>query len=210
MTVALPLLTWVSPAFPIGAFAYSGGLEAAVARGIVCDEATLREWLDASLRGGTIRMDALAVALAVRADDTALAELDELMIALAGSPTREGELRALGAAFAEATVAWRDTDLPAAYPVALGALAGKHRMDAPEVAALFAHAAALNAVQPAQRLLPLGQRAAMRVVAALEPALTALRGDAETVTVDDLSSATPIADICALAHPTIEPRLFRS
>ena len=210
MTVALPLLTWVSPAFPIGAFSYSGGLEAAVARGIVCNEATLREWLDASLRGGTIRMDALAVALAVRADGAALAELDELVIALAGSPTRERELRALGTAFAEATEAWRDTKLPAAYPVALGALAGRHRMDAPEVAALFAHAAALNAVQVAQRLFPLGQRAGMRVVAALEPALIALRKEAETATVDDLFSATPIADICALAHSTIEPRLFRS
>ena len=43
---ALPLLIWLSPAFPVGAFAYSHGLEAAVEAGDIRDAATLQAWLD--------------------------------------------------------------------------------------------------------------------------------------------------------------------
>ena len=203
------LLTWASPSFPTGAFAWSGGLEAAVARGMVSDEVTLAEWLRASLEGGTMRTDALFVALATRADDPT--DLDMLAVALAGSPTRERELRALGAAFAEATTAWRTAStLPAAYPVAFGALARAHGIAARDTALLFAHGAAMNAVTAAQRLLSLGQAAAMRAMAGVEPTLLRLADAADRATIDDLGSATPIADMCALAHPTIEPRLFRS
>ncbi len=40
------LLTWLSPAYPVGAFAYSQGLETAIARGIVTDLATTRDWIE--------------------------------------------------------------------------------------------------------------------------------------------------------------------
>ena len=206
----LALLTWLSPAFPVGAFAYSGGLEAAVARGLVHDAESLHDWLAASLEGGAIRSDTLAVALAARSDDAG--GIDALVLALSGSPAREAELRSLGAAFREAAAPWWPDDLaaPLAYPVALGALARAHAIGGREAAAAFALAAASNAVQAAQRLLPLGQRAGVAIIAALAPAIEALADEAERVGLDDLYSATPAADICALAHPTIEPRLFRS
>src|SRR5689334_11496461 len=41
----LPLLLWLSPAFPVGAFAYSHGLEWAVAAGDITDAASLGGWL---------------------------------------------------------------------------------------------------------------------------------------------------------------------
>ena len=206
----LALLIWLSPSFPIGAFAYSGGLEAAVARGVVTDADGLADWLDASLHGGTIRADALAAAMAARGEDPDA--LDALVLALAGSPTREMETRALGAAFAAAAAPWwtDGPSRPTAYPVTLGALARAHGIDAATLAGAFALAAVTNAVQVAQRLLPLGQRAGVGVVAALEPAIAALASEAERATVDDLFTATPVADMLALAHPTVEPRLFRS
>ena len=208
MTDVAPL-TWASPSFPIGAFAWSGGLEAAVARGAVDGEAALAEWLGASLLGGTIRTDALFVALAAGADNPS--ELDVLAVALAGSPARERELRALGTAFARATTAWRGgAPLPAAYPVAFGTLARAHAINAEKAALLFAHGAILNTVAAAQRLLPLGQAAAMRVMAGAEPALLRLADGAARATIEDIGSATPLADLCALAHPALEPRLFRS
>ena len=43
---ALPLLIWLSPAFPVGAFAYSHGLEAAVEAGDITNAATLQVWLE--------------------------------------------------------------------------------------------------------------------------------------------------------------------
>ena len=208
--IALPLLTWLSPAFPIGAFAYSGGLEAGVARGVVRDGAELVGWLDASLAGGTIRSDALALALATRGEPAG--ELDDLLLALAGSPARENELRALGAAFREAADPWWSADLaaPKAYPVALGVLCRVHGIAGADATGAFALAAVTNAVQAAQRLLPIGQVEGVRIVAALHPTIDTLAEVAVRATTEDLFTATPIADICALAHPTIEPRLFQS
>ena len=207
---SLPLLTWLSPAFPIGAFAYSGGMEAAAARGLVADADGLRDWLLASLEGGAIRSDALAVGMAARGED--ISELDALVPALAGSPTRENELQALGAAFREAASPWwpERLDAPRAYPVAVGTLAGAHGITPKEAAGAFALVGVTNAVQAAQRLLSLGQRAGVAIIAALTPAIEAVADEAARATPDGLHTATPTADICALAHPTIEPRLFRS
>ena len=205
--IPLPLLTWLSPSFPVGAFAYSGGLEAAVARGVVTDEDDLAGWLAASLAGGAIRSDGCAAALAARGED-----VDGLVIALAGSPVRETELCALGAAFVEAAVPWWPDGVPAprAYPVALGTLARAHGIDGGAVAGALALSAVTNAVQAAQRLLPVGQRAGVAILARLEPLVAALANDAERATTDELFTSTPMADIVALAHPTVEPRLFRS
>ena len=206
----LPLLAWLSPSFPIGAFAYSGGLEAAVGRGLVATGDDVAGWLDASLVGGAIRTDCLAATLAATGGE--VDELDGLLLALSGSPTREAELVALGHAFVEAAAPWWPDGLgmPRTYPVALGTLAAARGLAASQVPGPFALATVTNAVQAAQRLLPIGQRDGVRIIHRLEATIAALAGAAAVATVDDLTTSTPLAEICALAHPTVEPRLFRS
>ncbi len=44
------LMTWLSPAYPVGAFSYSSGIEWAVEAGDISDAETLRRWLAAMLR----------------------------------------------------------------------------------------------------------------------------------------------------------------
>jgi len=61
------LQSWLSPAFPIGAYSYSHGLERAVESDAVRDRATLVDWLDADLRHGSGRADAIFLAEAWRA-----------------------------------------------------------------------------------------------------------------------------------------------
>ena len=63
----LRLQSWFSPAFPIGAFSYSHGLEWAVEEGSVTDRASLLAWLEADLRHGSGLMDAMVFAQAWRA-----------------------------------------------------------------------------------------------------------------------------------------------
>src|SRR3954468_3283839 len=41
------LMTWLSPAFPVGGFSYSSGIEWAVEAGDITDVASLADWLDA-------------------------------------------------------------------------------------------------------------------------------------------------------------------
>ena len=65
----LRLQSWFSPAFPIGAFSYSHGLEWAVEEGSVTDRGSLVRWLEADLRHGSGRMDAMVFAQAWRAAD---------------------------------------------------------------------------------------------------------------------------------------------
>mgnify|MGYP005721410001 FL=1 len=55
----LILQNWFSPAFPVGAFSYSNGLETAIARGDVYDRDSLAGWLRQTLLHGSIFMDAV-------------------------------------------------------------------------------------------------------------------------------------------------------
>jgi len=52
------LMTWLSPSFPVGAFSYSHGIEAAVEAGRVADRVGLEAWVGTILRHGTARIDA--------------------------------------------------------------------------------------------------------------------------------------------------------
>src|SRR5437660_1417555 len=107
----LPLMIWLSPAFPVGAFAYSHGLEWAVEAGDVADARSLETWLIDLLQCGAPRADAILFAVAFRlaaaADWPALLEANELAVALATSAERRLETTAQGTAFvAAARAAW--------------------------------------------------------------------------------------------------------
>src|SRR5690606_9669745 len=78
----LRLMAWLSPACPVGAFSYPGGIEGAVEAGGVPDAAALKDWLSVMLAGGGGFCDAVLFAHAHRAvldgDDKALHDVAEL------------------------------------------------------------------------------------------------------------------------------------
>ena len=88
------LLTWLSPAFPVGAFAWSAGLESAIASGTVHDRATTQAWIEGVLHHGSLRTDAILFARAHRAanDPAALRDLADLCLALTPARERHEEL----------------------------------------------------------------------------------------------------------------------
>ena len=213
----LRLLAWMSPAFPVGTFAYSGGLEQAVADGLVSDRQSLESWIEVSLDHGTLRSDAILLAVAHAAADDAdsLHEVAALALALAGSRERHAELTTLGASFVKAASAWEHevfSRLPPVvpYPVAVGAVAGAHGVPAQFVvlALLQAYVAHLGSV--AIRLGLLGQTAAVSLQAGFEHTLAERARVLSDCDLDDLGQASMIADIASLRHETQEPRLFRS
>jgi hypothetical protein len=70
------LMVWLSPAYPVGAFSYSSGIEWAVEAGDITDAGSLRAWLVAMLADGSGFCDAVLFAQAHRAADaSALARL---------------------------------------------------------------------------------------------------------------------------------------
>jgi urease accessory protein len=212
----LRLLTWLSPAFPTGGFAYSHGLEWAVEAGDITNGATLRTWLEDILSHGTARSDAILLRHAHRAaqDKTALAEIAERAAAMAPSRERQMETLAQGAAFVIAAAPWCGEILAGlerpTYPVAIGALAGAAGIAEDATALGFLQAFASNLISAAVRLVPLGQTTGLAVLAALEPLILDVAQATRTATLDDIGGAAFRADIAAMRHETQYTRLFRS
>ena len=218
------LMAWLSPAFPVGAFSYSGGLEWAVEAGDIADARTLQGWLAVVVTEGGGFCDAVLFTNAHRAaasgDDVLLRETAELAAALSPSKERHLETTSQGRAFIEAArAAWPCAALdrfaavwagPVAYPVAVAVTAAGH--DVPLAPALhaFLHAATANLISAGVRLIPLGQTDGQRVLAALEPAIDATAARAMAMPLDDIGSASFRADIASMRHETQYTRLFRS
>ena len=215
----LKLLTWLSPAFPTGGFAYSHGLEWAVEAGDIRTEADLSAWLHDVLHHGAGRTDAILVRHAHRADDLAtLSAVAELAAAAQPCRERQAETLGQGGAFALAAAVWGAPLLaslaavgsPIAYPVAVGALARAHGVAEDPATLALLHAFAANLVSAAVRLVPFGQTAGLRVLSGLEPAITAVAAETRAATLDDLGGACFRSDIAAMRHETQYTRLFRS
>jgi urease accessory protein len=218
------LMAWLSPAFPVGAFSYSCGIEWAVEAGDIKDAGTLQDWLAVMLAEGGGFCDAVLFAHAYRAaadgDDKSLYAVAELAAAFAPSKERHLETTAQGNAFVEAARAawpWSAIDRlkavwigPVAYPVAVAVAAAGHGIALEPALAAYLQAVAANWVSAGVRLIPLGQTDGQRVLAALEAVVAATAQRALSIALDDLGSAAFRADLAGAQHETQYTRLFRS
>ncbi|MFE1603250.1 urease accessory protein UreF [Methylobacterium sp. ID0610] len=221
---ALLLLSWLSPGYPVGAYAYSHGLEWAAEAGDVRDETSLRDWLADVLAHGAARNDAILAAHAhdagSRGDADAAEALNDLALALAPSRELHLETSQQGRSFLDATrAAWPAPGLaavaerlagPVAYPVAVGVAAGAHGIARPTLLTGYLTAFLQNLVSAALRLAPVGQSAGTRVVAALSPAVAAVAAEAGAAPLDAIGAATVRLDLGSFRHETQYSRIFRS
>jgi urease accessory protein len=218
------LMTWLSPAFPVGAFSYSSGIEWAVEAGDIGDAASLRDWLASMLADGTGFCDGVFLAHAHRAaasgDAGGLRDVAELAAAFVPSRERQLETSAQGRAFIDiARGAWNCEGLDPmiarcdgaiVYPVAVGVVSAAHAIPLGPTMHAFFHALASNWISAGARLVPLGQTDSQRVLALLEPVVVATAKRALQASLDDLGSATFRADLASMRHETQYTRLFRS
>jgi urease accessory protein len=214
------MLAWMSPAFPVGAFAYSHGLEIVIAQGGIGDAETLFAWLSTLLKHGGAWTDAVLLAEAFSAaqarDAVRLEAATELARALAPSLERLRETEEQGRAFLAAVGVWTQAagEPPppvqaAPYPVAVGAAtAGRLALDAVLVA--YLHAFVSSLVAAAMRAVPLGQTAGVAVLARLEPIILATGRDAARSSLDELGGCAFLSDIASMRHETLHTRLFIS
>lgn len=215
------LLIWMSPSFPVGAFAFSHGLEKLVEDGIITGRHDLDEWLADLASIGSLRNDLILAAEAWRAamalDALRLETASELALALQPSSERHLEAVTQGGSFLAAVrAAWpapgldmhRDGEV--AYPIAVGLAAAAHGLPLRPVLSAYAVAFASNLVSAAIRLSVLGQTDGQRVLAAMLPLCREAAARAEMRSLDDLGSATLRTDLASLFHETQYSRLFRS
>ena len=218
------LMTWFSPGYPLGAFSYSSGIEWRVEAGDISDATTLRAWLTVMVAEGGGYCDAVFFAHAYRAaaemDEGSLRTASELAIALAPSAERHLETTAQGRAFLDITrAAWPCAALGrldsvangiVALPVAVAAACAGHGIALAPAVGCYLHALAANLVSAGVRLIPLGQSDGQRVLAALEPVVTATAARALTTPLDKVASTAIRADLASMHHETQYTRLFRS
>ena len=218
------LMAWLSPAYPVGAFSYSGGIEWAVEAGDIKDAPTLQAWLAVMIGEGSGFCDAALFVHAHRAvaagDNAALRGAAELAAAYVASKERLLETTTQGRAFVEATrAAWPCTALarldaawngPIALPIAVGATCAGHGIPCGPSLHAFLQAVTANWISAAVRLVPLGQTDGQRVLAALEPAVMTTAARALNTPLDEIGSCAFRADLATMRHETQYTRLFRS
>ena len=208
----LTLAQWLSPAFPVGAFAYSHGLETVIQSGGLRSAEALQAWLEDVLLHGTGRNDALLLRAAYGAGTPeAVAEVDATARAFCSSSERLLETTLQGDAFCKTVADVWGSDLSGlTYPVAVGAAARKMEIDVALACSMYLQAFLSNLVSAAVRAVPLGQTEGQAVLAALTPHIETIVAETEGGTLDDLYSTAFLSDIAAMRHETLNSRIFRS
>ncbi len=202
----LRLAQWLSPAFPVGSYAYSQGLEQAITDGHVATPETLTDWITAVLTHGSARIDAILLAHARTEDD-----LSDLAYAYATSTERHSEMRDQGAAFGPLIAALTGKPQPPLpYALAIGHASRSLDLPTTEILGFFLHAVAAQLTSVAVRFVPMGAADGQKVLASLAPLITTLAARYATEPLTALTSATFGADLAAMHHETRPVRIYRS
>lgn len=214
----LSLLSWVSPAFPTGNYAYSHGIEWAVEQGDIDDVSSLCDWLEALLLYGSLGNDLILLRYGwmQAADEAALVELAALGRACASSRERYEETLWQGDAFMRAASVWQPenealrkaTSWP--LPVAQGLVFQRGGVAQQTAMLAGAYGAVSALVSATVRLVPLGHTDGLRALRRLTPILQQAVAKADKSTLDDLGGGCFYADIVAMKHETQRTRLFRT
>ncbi len=213
-TSLIKLMTWLSPAFPIGGFSWSNGLESACQNGSINDSADLNRWITTSLEFGPAHNDLIVLA-ATHRGNTSINEINDLALALAGSAERFQETTELGAAFLKAANAWTPdsnklSNKHIAYPIAVGWVAAHNNIALKDTLLAFLQSIVSNQIQVALRLMSLGQQAGIELLASLEPTLVKHATAAANSTLEDVGTCGLHMDIASMQHETLHSRIFRS
>ena len=219
--------SWLSPAFPIGSYSYSHGVEWAVEAEYIRDRKSLVDWLEADLSYGSGRNEAILFSEAWRCamedDCEQLFEIAELAAAFRGTAEFALEssqqatacLATLRAVWPDRVLDWLSEILSQcrvlpALAVVLGIRSARQKIPVSAALPAFLQSYLANLVTAGVRLIPLGQTDGQLAIAELEEAVLAACARARECTIDDLGSAAFMVDIASMSHETQYTRLFRS
>lgn len=199
----LRLVQILSPAFPIGSFAYSQGLEAAIYDGLIWDAGSLKNWISAMLEHGSGHSDAILVAHARGGD---IQYLSDLALSLSPSTERSLETMEQGRAFGALTGLAK----PYPLPVAVGLASRDLQVDTQTVLTLWLQGLAAQLVSVGVRFIPLGQTAGQEVLTALATKILDIAHDAATAPLEDIYSTALGAEMASMRHEVQEVRIYRT
>ena len=219
--------SWLSPAFPIGSYSYSHGIEWAVEARHIRDRESLVDWLEADLCYGSGRNEAIffseASRCAIDNDCEKLFAVAELAAAFRGTSEFALEssqqaaacLGTLRQVWPDRVLDWlsellRERHVAPALAVILGVRSARQGIAASLALPAFLQSYIANLVTAGVRLIPLGQTDGQLAIAELEEAVLAGSVQARKAGIDDLGSAAFMVDLASMSHETQYTRLFRS
>lgn len=217
----LRLLQLVSPSLPVGAFTYSQGLEWAAECGWVADEPTLRAWIESLLESSMAYLDLPVLARLYRAaktaDGEALAYWSDYLVA-----SREtGELRleernrgrAMASLLPELGIPVSEEHLPLFRQCQLAgfAQAAQHwQIPLEDAAAGYCWGWLESMTLAGVKIIPLGQSAGQRTVAALTIRVPEIVRTGLAVGDEQIGAACTAQAIASSLHETQYTRIYRS
>lgn len=224
----LALQAWVSPAYPVGGYAYSHALETAIDKNNVHDADTLAGWVSDNLQYGSGWNDAVLFVETMRrfqdpVDHTrrqALYDIAELASAMCLTSELQQECLQQGAAFLGVTcAAWPHGELDSfraeienktAYPVCFAVAAAAHQIDRQDALQAYLLTMTSNWISAAVRLNVVGQTMGQRLAAASALTIQDIAEKALPSSLDDLGGSIFLNEIASFQHETQNARLFRS
>ena len=205
----ITVMQWLSPAFPIGGFAYSHGLEWAIDKGYVSNREELKKWISDLLEYGSLKNDAILIKLVLKGSDPK--EINELALALCSASERLSETQLQGGAFCKIMrEVWSVEMDELTLPIALALAAKNESIDQNLVVPAYLHSFCSNLISVAMRLIPIGQTDGQKTLRELSPLISdSVRAVAKSDK-DDLGSACFLSDVSAMQHEYLQPRVFKT
>ena len=205
----ITVMQWLSPAFPIGGFAYSHGLEWAINKGYVSNREELQKWISDLLEYGSLKNDAILIKLVLQGSDPK--EINELAMALCPARERLSETQLQGGAFCKIMrEVWSLEIDDLTLPIALALAAKNESIDQNLVVPAYLHSFCSNLISVAMRLIPIGQTDGQKTLRELSPLISdSVRAVAKSDK-DDLGSACFLSDVSAMQHEYLQPRVFKT
>jgi urease accessory protein len=209
--------------FPVGAYAYSDGLETATTAGIVCDAGSLGEWMEHFLDGVFVPCEGLALVksmIALKRDDLkTLRCIDEELTAIRPSAAVRAASTGVGKRLLSIRrelnggeqSAWDSLMLPytnaaVAYAIMFfrGGLGERH------AALAFGYNRLAGIVSAGLRLISMGQQQGQDLLTKTLDRLPAAVDRIIEMADEPLRSFSPLMDIQQMNHQYVYSRLFRS
>tara|TARA_B100001248_G_scaffold129623_1_gene97190 strand:- start:147 stop:860 length:714 start_codon:yes stop_codon:yes gene_type:complete len=218
------VLTWFSPSYPIGSYAYSHGLEYAVEEGLVKDPQTLLGWIRDLLFFGTGYNDSIIINSIYDsvANDNCV-EFDYIsQIANAIKPTKEIALESYqqGVSFknilmdvysnSNLTFYLNRLDDCITYPSVVGVAGGIFEVEKKLLLHSYLHAFTSNILSAALRIMPIGQTEIQKIIFQMKGNVEEMTNKSLGLSLSDLGSSVFISDWASSKHQNQYTRLFRS
>ncbi len=219
----LKLLQLCSPTLPVGAFAYSQGLESAIETKLVTDKSTLQQWLLDALRLSLKQVDLPIFSRLYQAWKTDNLEQvlfwnQNLRAQRETHELREEDhhmglaltrlLKDLG--FSEAVTLHQQANKGLCFITLFTLAACKWRIPCEQAANGFIWSWLENQIAAGIKLVPLGQTDGQKLMAELLPELPQIVAQGLALKDEDIGASLPMMAILSAQHETQYSRLFRS